>query len=209
MPAAASLNLEPGSAPLGLDPAQQTAVRVANGPVSPDRCVLPHGRWRQPHPIGALENVLIALLVVGDDLVLPDAAAWFRTAVSGRRRTWWPPVALFLPGSLHQCRTRAFGHACRPDLRGGAWFAVTASHRVEAASMYLITTLSASLTVASLIGQGGPALAPRRQQRRSLGGLGPVVRGGRPVRRSRRLVRPRCNMGMTSSGGPATIERFG
>ena len=43
VPAAASLNLGAHD-PLGLDPAQRTAVRVANGPLSSDRCVLPHGR---------------------------------------------------------------------------------------------------------------------------------------------------------------------
>ena len=40
-----------------------------------------------------------------------------------------------------------------------AWFALTASRRLEAASMYLLTALFTALTVASLVGQGGPELA--------------------------------------------------
>ena len=50
--------------------------------------------------LGALDNVLAALLV--------GATIWFcltlgcgtARGVSGRRRAWWRPVALFLAGSL-------------------------------------------------------------------------------------------------------------
>jgi hypothetical protein len=103
--------------------------------------------------IGAFDNALIGLLV--------GATIWFclmlgcgtARGVSGRRRAWWPPVALFLAGSCVDAALAPSGTLVGPILIA-AWFAVTASHRVEAASMYLITALFTGLTVASLIGQG-------------------------------------------------------
>jgi Concanavalin A-like lectin/glucanases superfamily len=108
--------------------------------------------------LGALDDVLAALLV--------GATIWFcltlgcgtARGVSGRRRAWWQPVALFLAGSLVDAALAPSGTLVGPILVA-AWFAVTASHRVEAASMYLITALFTGITVASLIGQGGPELA--------------------------------------------------
>ena len=109
------------------------------------------------HPGSGLDDVLAALLV--------GATIWFcfmlgggtARGVTGRRRAWWPPVALFLAGSLVDAALAPAGTLVGPILVA-AWFAVTASHRVEAATMYLITVLFTGLTVASL-GQGGPELA--------------------------------------------------
>ena len=91
--------------------------------------------------LGALDNVLAALLV--------GATIWFcltlgcgtARGVSGRRRAWWQPVALFLAGSLVDAALAPSGTLVGPILVA-AWFAVTASHRVEAASMYLLAAYS-------------------------------------------------------------------
>ena len=108
--------------------------------------------------IGALDNVLVALLVVATIWFCLTLGSGTARGVSGGRRAWWPPVALFLAGSLVDAALAPSGTLVGPILVA-AWFAVTASHRVEAASMYLITALFTGLTVASLIGQGGLELA--------------------------------------------------
>ena len=100
--------------------------------------------------LGALDYVLAALLV--------GAMLWFclslgrrnRRRRTGRRRAWWPPVALFLAGSLVDAVLAPSGTLVGPALVA-AWFALTASRRLEAASMYLLTGLFAALTVASLV----------------------------------------------------------
>ena len=109
-----------------------------------------------PTPGSGHSTTCSAALLVG-------ATIWFclmlgggtARGVTGRRRAW-PPVALFL-ADLSSMRARACGHACRPNPRSVVRRA--ASHRVEAATMYLVTVLFTGLTVASLAGQGGPELA--------------------------------------------------
>ena len=63
-----------------------------------------------------------------------------------------------------------------------AWFALTASHRLEAASMAFLTALFTALTVASLVGQGGPELARDDGSVARSVALGLVFVAGRPVR---------------------------
>jgi Concanavalin A-like lectin/glucanases superfamily len=108
--------------------------------------------------LGALDDVLAALLVGATICFCLMLGFGTARGVSGRRRAWWQPVALFLAGSLVDAALTPSGTLVGPTLVA-AWFAVTASHRIEAASMYLITALFAGLTVASLVGQGGSELA--------------------------------------------------
>jgi hypothetical protein len=108
--------------------------------------------------LGALDDVLAALLVGATICFCLMLGLGTARGVSGRRRAWWPPVALFLAGSLVDAALAPSGTLVGPTLVA-AWFAVTAARRIEAAGMYLITALFTGLTVASLVGQGGPELA--------------------------------------------------
>jgi hypothetical protein len=108
--------------------------------------------------LGAIDNVLAAL-VVGATLWFCLPRAWGTARVGGGRRPpWWPPVALFLAGSLVDAALAPSGTLVGPILVA-AWYAVTASHRVVAASMYFLTALFTGVTVVSIVGQGGSELA--------------------------------------------------
>jgi hypothetical protein len=108
--------------------------------------------------LGAVDNARAALLV--------GAAVWFclilagipARRVGGRRRSLWPPVALFLAGSLVDAALAPSGTLVGPALVA-AWYAVTASRRGEAVSMYLITALFTGVTLMSLAGGDGLNLA--------------------------------------------------
>ena len=93
-----------------------------------------------------------------DTLVLSHAGPWSARGISGQRRAWWPPVWLFLAGSLVDVALAPSGTLVGPTLVA-AWCGLTASNRLEAASMYLITLLFAGVTVVSLVGHGGIELA--------------------------------------------------
>jgi hypothetical protein len=107
--------------------------------------------------LGPLDDVLVVLLL--------GATIWFCLSLGrgatrragGRRRAWWQPVALFLAGSLVDVLLAPTGTLVGAALVAG-WFAVTASHRFEAVTMYLLTALFAVLTVASLAGEGASEL---------------------------------------------------
>jgi hypothetical protein len=158
VPAAASLNLK-GAMTLSawIRPSEQQSGWRTILARQTDAYFLMAGGGSQ-RELGALDDVLAALLV--------GATIWFcltlgrrnERGVIRRRRAWWPPVALFLAGSLVDAVLAPSGTLVGPALVA-AWFALTASHRLEAASMYLLTALFTALTVASLAGHGGPELA--------------------------------------------------
>ena len=129
--------------------------------------------------LGAVDDILAVLLVGATiwfcltwALVLRkgsaggDARGGRRSRCSLRDLSWMP----FAPS----------GTLVGPALVA-AWFALTASHRLEAASMYLLTALFTALTVASLVGQGGPELARDDGSVARSVALG-LCSGGRPVR---------------------------
>ena len=109
------------------------------------------GGGSDPEP-GALDDSLAAVLV--------GAALWFGVMLAagaahggvGQGRSWRPPVALFLAGSLVDVALAPSGTLVGPTLLA-AWYALTASQRVEAASMSLITAVFTGVTVASMFGQ--------------------------------------------------------
>ena len=93
------------------------------------------------------------------------AAVWLCTAlagargswIGGERRSWWPPVALFVAGSLLDA---AFTHSTMlvgPTLVA-VWLAATAADRVEAATMCLLAASFTAVSIASISGHGDPAL---------------------------------------------------
>ena len=103
--------------------------------------------------LGGFDDARVALLF--------GAAVWFGVAcsgrargVGGRRRSWWAPVALFLAGSLVDAVLAPAGTLIGPTMVA-AWFALTASHRGEAASMYLLAAAFTGVTIMSLAGLGG------------------------------------------------------
>jgi hypothetical protein len=104
----------------------------------------------------------------GDDLVaalLAGAVLWFCLVHASlgtergarRRRSWWPPVALFLAGSVVDALAPS-GTLVGPTLVA-AWFAATASSKAEAAGLYVVTALFAGLTVTQLVDDRGLGLA--------------------------------------------------
>jgi hypothetical protein len=89
------------------------------------------------------------------------AAIWFCTALAGargswlagERRSWWPPVALFVAGSVFDA---AFAHSTLlvgPTLVA-IWLAATATDRVEAATMCLLAAAFTAVSVGSIGGDG-------------------------------------------------------
>jgi hypothetical protein len=103
--------------------------------------------------LGALDDALPALLVGATlwfGLMLAAGSAY---GVAGQRRSWWPPVALFLAGSLIDAALAPSGTLIGPTLVA-AWYALTASHRGEAACIYVITALFVGVTVVSLASEG-------------------------------------------------------
>ncbi len=103
---------------------------------------------------GAIDDARAGLFVA--------AALWFCLALAGgaarrvgwRERSWWPPVTLFLAGSVVDAALTPSSTLVGATLVA-AWFAVTASRRGEAVIMYIISAVFTGVTVVSLTGQGG------------------------------------------------------
>ena len=198
MPAAASLNLR-GAMTLSawIRPSEpQSGWRTILS--SPDRCVLPHGRWRQPlpPPRGARRRARRATRR-RDDLVLPDAGLWYR-ARGQRTATRVVAASRAVPCRIsRRCRARAFGHACRPNPRGGVVRRDCLAPRRGGEHVPHYRPIHGP-DRRFTDRPGRPRACARRRQRRSLGGLGAVVRGGRPVRRARDgSFRPRFDIDKT------------
>jgi hypothetical protein len=107
----------------------------------------------------ATDDALIALLV-GATLCFCLLLAWGSPpAVSGLGRPWWLLVALFLAGSLVDAAHTPSGTLAGPILVA-SWCGLTASNRVEAAALSLLTTFFVGMTIASLVGHHAAELAP-------------------------------------------------
>ena len=91
--------------PLGLDPAQPTAVRVAND-LSRQTDAYLHGRWAGTHPrLGGLDDALGCAARRRDDLVLLDAGRWYgarghRTATRVEATSRAVPCRIFVDAAL-------------------------------------------------------------------------------------------------------------
>jgi Concanavalin A-like lectin/glucanases superfamily len=115
------------------------------------------GRNQEDRP-GALDDARVALLIV--------AAVWLCVALAGGRATkgerrgpsYWPPVALFLAGSVIDAVLAPSDTLIGPTLVA-VWCAAVASHRHQAASMYFIAVVFTGVTVVSIAGPGGVELS--------------------------------------------------
>lgn len=103
----------------------------------------------------------------GRAALLVCASIWFcLLAGSGharwmgeRRHSWWLPVMLFVVGSLVDAALPPSGTLVGPTLVA-MWFALTASHRGEAAFFYAIAVGFTAVTIVFLADRGGLQLAP-------------------------------------------------
>ena len=101
---------------------------------------------------------MLAALLVG-------ATIWFCLMLGGGTArgvtdgdAWWPPVALFLAGSLVDAALAPAGTLVGPILVA-AWFGRNRLAPRRGGDHVLVTVLFTGLTVASLAYQGGPELA--------------------------------------------------
>lgn len=106
------------------------------------------GGSREDH-VGMLDDARVALLII--------CAVWFsvalasgrRPVVGGRRLWYWPPVVLFLAGSVVDAALAPSHTLIGPTLVA-MWFALTASRRDEAASLCLLAAAFTGVTVTSV-----------------------------------------------------------
>ena len=106
---------------------------------------------QRENSLGTLDDARLALVVLG--------AMWFCAAlaidrtrwVGEGRHSWWPPVALFLVGSVVDAALAPAATLVGPTLVA-IWLARIASHRAERAILYLIAAAFTAVTVVSLAG---------------------------------------------------------
>jgi hypothetical protein len=103
---------------------------------------------------GAIDDARAGLLVAAALLFCLALAGRPARRVGWRERPWWPPVTLFLAGSLVDAALAPSSTLVGATLVA-IWFAVTASRRDEAVIMYVISAVFTAVTVVSLAGEGG------------------------------------------------------
>jgi hypothetical protein len=94
---------------------------------------------------------------------LIGAAVWLCTVlagarggwIGGERRSWWPPLALFVAGSVFDSAFAQSTMLVGPTLVA-IWLAATATDRVETATMCLLAASFTAVSIGSLSGNGDP-----------------------------------------------------
>ncbi len=118
-----------------------------------DAYFLMAGGGRDDRRLGSLDDARAALLLLAA-VCLCLALASGRVGQADGRRAWWPPVALFVGGSLVDAVLAPSVTLIGPTLVA-LWYALTAWRRGEATIMYLIAGLLTAVTVAGIAGLGG------------------------------------------------------
>jgi hypothetical protein len=93
-----------------------------------------------------LDAVLLAALCLCAALIA-GGSSW----VTGSRRAWWPPIVLFVAGSLVDAALAPSATLAGPTLVA-VWFAITADDRLDAVAMWVLAIGFAAISAASLAG---------------------------------------------------------
>jgi hypothetical protein len=93
--------------------------------------------------LGALIVATLCLCLA----LIARGGAW----VAGGRGPWWPPIVLFVAGSLVDAALDPSATLAGPTLVA-IWFAVTAANRFDAAVMWLVAAGFTAISAASLAG---------------------------------------------------------
>ena len=93
--------------------------------------------------LGALILATVCLCLA----LIAGGGAW----VAGGRRAWWPPIVLFVAGSLVDAALAPSATLAGPALVA-IWFALTAADRFDAAVMWLVAAAFTAISAASLAG---------------------------------------------------------
>ena len=102
-----------------------------------------HGR------LAAFDRLRLAALILATIWLCLVVGAGRGRSIAGERRSWWPPVGLFLAGSLVDAALAPAVLLVGPILVA-IWLAVTAADRVEAATMCLLTAVFTAVSIGSL-----------------------------------------------------------
>jgi hypothetical protein len=121
-----------------------------------DAYFLAAGGGRHEKRLGVVDNARLVLLIIAAIWFCVALASGSATRVGQRGESYWPPVALFLAGSIVDAAL-APSHTLIGPALVATWYALTASRRDVTASMCVLAVAFAGVTVLSLA--GGPELA--------------------------------------------------
>ena len=99
--------------------------------------------------LAAFDRLRLAALILATIWLCLVVGAGRGRWIAGERRSWWPPVALFLAGSLVDAALAPAAVLVGPILVA-IWLAVTAADRVEAAAMCLLAAVFTATSIGSL-----------------------------------------------------------
>ena len=99
----------------------------------------------------ALDGLRLAALIAATICLCVALAGGGGRWIGGERRSWWPPVALFVAGSLIDAALAPSVVLVGPTLVA-IWLALTATDRVEATTTCLLAAAFTAVSIASVAG---------------------------------------------------------